>query len=171
MRLKASMGCVLHIALYCSCSWQHRQAGQCTPAYTQEPLLQPQHGQVSGLAHSSRFSGRGEHVQQANVTCSYADARVFVLLCTCLQEQQQAAAAPEPEAYSGPRDVILVTDADTPTGELVTLQLILLRLVQCSVLIASSRHASILTILYSSCANRLPTQQRCAVAAAARGEC
>ena len=43
------------------------------------------------------------------------------------QQQQQQQAAPEQQAYSGPSDVILVTDADTPTGELVTLQLILLR--------------------------------------------
>jgi hypothetical protein len=43
------------------------------------------------------------------------------------QQQQQASAVPQVDAYDGPRDVILVTDADTPTGELVTLQLILLR--------------------------------------------
>jgi hypothetical protein len=63
-----------------------------------------------------------------------------VLLCACPQEQQQqqAVAASEAEAYSGPRDVILVTDADTPTGELVTLQLILLRLVQCNGLTAKA---------------------------------
>lgn len=45
------------------------------------------------------------------------------------QQQQQPQAPPQPEAYSGPKDVILVTDADSATGELVTLQLILLRCV------------------------------------------
>jgi hypothetical protein len=43
------------------------------------------------------------------------------------QQQQQQQQAAERDAYDGPRDIILVTDADTPTGELVTLQLILLR--------------------------------------------
>lgn len=43
------------------------------------------------------------------------------------QQQQQASTVPQVDAYDGPRDVIMVTDADTPTGELVTLQLILLR--------------------------------------------
>jgi len=61
------------------------------------------------------------------------DTATVVYVCAvhdhCLhhqQQQQQQEAAPEP-AYTGPRDVILVTDADSPTGELVTLQLILLR--------------------------------------------
>jgi hypothetical protein len=47
-----------------------------------------------------------------------------VLLQEPQQQQQQL-----DESY-GERDTVLVTDADTPTGELVVLQLILLRCVQ-----------------------------------------
>lgn len=47
------------------------------------------------------------------------------------QQQQQPPAAVAPSSASGDddadRDVVLVTDADSPTGELVVLQLILLR--------------------------------------------
>jgi hypothetical protein len=62
------------------------------------------------------------HVRTARVS--------LTVLCACQQlsqEQQQQQQAAERDAYDGPRDIILVTDADTPTGELVTLQLILLR--------------------------------------------
>jgi hypothetical protein len=44
-----------------------------------------------------------------------------------LQEPQQQQQQQEEE---GEKDMVLVTDADTPTGELVVLQLILLRCVQ-----------------------------------------
>jgi hypothetical protein len=80
-------------------------------------------------------SWQQQHMQHSDSACTWLCA----ILCACPQEQQQAAAASEAEAYSGPRDVILVTDADSPTGELVTLQLILLRLVQCSGLTAQQQ--------------------------------
>jgi hypothetical protein len=47
-----------------------------------------------------------------------------LFLPVSLQEPQQQQ---QQEEESGEKDVILVTDADTPTGELVVLQLILLR--------------------------------------------
>lgn len=126
---------------------QQQQVGQCADGWQAERTA----AQLAEMHQSTMFSTCSTNLtlywpasmadvcaelyQQAyfslhQMQCNASNSTPVRAASTCdllLQEPQQQQ---QQEEDNGEKDTVLVTDADTPTGELVVLQLILLRYVQ-----------------------------------------